>query len=460
MAQTEIYKRISAIGKPHPVILVGITYRSVSDLKLDPRNPRRHKQKQIRKIAASIQGFGFIVPVLVDKDGNVIAGHGRVLAAKLLGLSDIPTICIEHLTEAQIRAFVIADNRLAEHATWDDRLLGEQLKALSEVDLDFSLEITGFEIPEIDFYIQGLGGSSQAAQDPDDVLPDPGPAVTHPSDRWQLGRHFLYCGDARNDSSYAALLEGKKAAMVFADVPFNVKVSGHVSGLGAIQHREFAMASGEMTPAEFIAFLTQVFRLLAAYSVEGALHFICMDWAHIYELLSASRTIYSEYKNMCVWAKDNAGMGSLYRSQHELIFVFKNGKDAHRNNIQLGKYGRYRSNVWRYPGMNSFSRSTEEGNLLALHPTVKPVALCADAILDVTARGDIVLDSFCGSGTTLMAAERVGRTCYAMEIDPRYCDTILRRYIAYTGEQPRHHASGKTFAQIARQRAKKGAHHG
>jgi DNA modification methylase len=460
MARTELQNRIRAIGHPHPGILVGITYQSVVALKLDPRNPRLHSKKQVRQIARSIETFGFVAPILVDKYGKVIAGHGRLLAAQLRRMSEVPTICLEHLTDTQIQAFLIADNRLAENATWDDRLLGEQLKALSEADLDFSLDVIGFETSEIDLYIQNLSGSIQSAEDPADALPETGPAVTRPADRWRLGRHFLSCADALHEASYQALMAEKKAAMVLVDPPYNVRLDGHTGGLGATHHREFAMACGEMSPAEFIAFLTQAFRWLAAYSVEGALHFICMDWAHVYELLTASRAIYSEYKNMCVWAKDNAGMGSLYRSQHELIFVFKNGKGTHRNNIQLGKYGRYRSNVWHYPGMNSFSRSTEEGNLLALHPTVKPVALCADAMLDVTARGDIVLDSFCGSGTTLIAAERVGRVCYAMEIDPRYCDAILRRYLAYTGEQPRHLQSGKTFDQVARQRAKKGDLHG
>ena len=273
----------------------------------------------------------------------------------------------------------------------------------------------------------------------------------------QLGAHRLYCGNALEEAAYVALMTGKKAAMVFVDPPFNVKIDGHASGLGATRHREFAFASGEMSETEFTAFLTQSCRLLATYSEPGALHFICMDWAHAYELLTASRAVYSELKNMCVWAKDNAGMGSLYRSQHELIFVFKHGKTAHRNNIQLGKYGRYRSNIWRYPGMNSFGRTTDEGNLLALHPTVKPVALVADAILDCTQRGDIVLDSFLGSGTTLMAAERVGRICHGMEIDPLYVDTAIRRWQNLTGERARHARTNRYFDTVA---AKVGGRHG
>ncbi len=281
--------------------------------------------------------------------------------------------------------------------------------------------------------------------------------VSKPGDIWSLGPHSIYCGNALTEASYAVLMSGKKADLVFVDPPFNVRIDGHATGLGAVRHREFAMAAGEMDETEFIAFLTQACRLLARFSTDGALHFICIDWGHIFELLSAGRAVYQELKNMCVWAKDNAGMGSLYRSQHELVFVFKHGSASHRNNIQLGKHGRYRSNVWRYAGMNSIGRTTDEGNLLALHPTVKPVALVADAILDCCKRGDIVLDAFLGSGTTLMAAERVGRICHGMEIDPRYVDTAIRRWQKWTGQRARHARTNRYFDTLA---SKIGGRHG
>jgi DNA modification methylase len=211
------------------------------------------------------------------------------------------------------------------------------------------------------------------------------------------------------------------------------------------------MASGEMSPAEFTDFLSRVCSLLASHSVDGSIHFVCMDWRHLGELIAAGKQAYSELKNVCVWTKDNAGMGSLYRSQHELVFVFKHGKESHRNNVQLGQYGRYRSNVWHYPGVNSFSRSTEEGNLLALHPTVKPVALVADAIMDCSARGDVVLDAFLGSGTTIIAAERTGRVCCGIEIEPVYVDTIVRRWQAFTGQSATHALSGRTFTELEKE---------
>ena len=431
---------------------VAVMYPPVAELKLDPNNPRLHSPRQIRQIARSIEAFGFNVPVLVDAQLKVIAGHGRLLACRELGWTEVPTIRLEHLSEAQAKAFMIADNRLTDTSVWDDRLLAEQLKELSLLDLDFSLETTGFEMGEIDLRIEGLTASSEADEDHDDVAPaaPAGPAVSRQGDLWLLGDHRLYCGSALDETAYVTLMNGEQAAMVFTDPPYNVPIEGNVSGLGAVKHREFVMASGEMSEAEFTAFLSRAWSLRVGqgqHSVDGSLHFICMDWRHMGEMLTAGRHAYGELKNVCVWAKDSAGMGSLYRSQHELVFVFKHGRERHRNNVQLGQYGRNRSNVWHYPGVNSFARTGEEGNLLALHPTVKPVALVADAIMDCTARGDVVLDAFLGSGTTVIAAERVGRRCYGLEIDPLYADTIVRRWQSFTGESARHASSGQLFRQ-------------
>ncbi len=397
-----------------------VTYSPLNALSPDPRNPRKHSNKQIRQIASSIATFGFVAPVLVDRELRVIAGHGRLLAAQKLGVAEVPVVSLEHLSEAQARAFAIADNRLTENSVWDDRLLAEAFKELSVLDLDFRLDVTGFEMAEIDMKIEGLSASVE--EDEGDAVPavDEGPAVSNLGDLWLLDGHRLYCGSALDEASYATLMAGEQAAMVFTDPPYNVPIDGNVSGLGRVRHREFAMASGEMTPAQFTGFLTEACTLMARCSADGAIHYLCMDWRHLGELLSAGGAVYSEFKNICVWVKHNAGMGSLYRSQHELVLVFKHGRSPHQNNVHLGKYGRNRSNVWNYPGVNAFGRSGREGDLLAMHPTVKPVALIADAILDSSGRGEIILDVFAGSGSTIVAAERTGRRGFGIELDPHY----------------------------------------
>ena len=430
---------------------IAIIYRPLAELKLDPRNPRAHSPRQVRQIARSIEAFGFNVPVLIDGQRKVIAGHGRVLACRLLEWSEVPTISLEHLSDAQAAAFLIADNRLTENSAWNDRLLAEQLKDLAALNLDFSLELTGFEMGEIDLRIESLTVPDEGNPDPtDDLLMLPtGPAVTRSGDIWQLADHRIVCGSALDPAAYGVLLRDAQANMVFIDPPYNVPIEGNVSGLGSIRHRNFAMASGEMTEMEFTGFLTRSFTLHADHSNDSSLHYICMDWRHLGETLAAGREVYPEFINLCVWEKDNAGMGSFYRSQHELVLVYKNGRRPHRNNIQLGKFGRNRSNVWHYPGANSFSRAGgDEGNLLALHPTVKPVALVADAIADCTGRGDIVLDGFLGSGSTLIAAARSGRRCMGLEIDPRFVDVVVRRWQAFSRDDARHAVSSRKFREI------------
>jgi DNA modification methylase len=357
------------------------------------------------------------------------------------------------LTPAQVRAFRIADNKLTENATWDDRRLAEQLRDLSLSGLDFDVDITGFELGEIDLRIASLEETPVAGSDPADVLPEvpAAPPVSKPGDLWLLERHRVLCGNALDPEVFTALMGAERASMVFTDPPYNVPIEGHAGGLGTIHHRPFPMASGEMNEAEFTAFLDQSCRNLAAFSAGGSLHYICIDWRHLEELLAAGRKTYGELKNVCAWVKDNAGMGSLYRSQHELVLVFKHRGGSHRNNVQLGRFGRNRSNVWHYPGANSFARHGEEGNLLALHPTVKPVALVADAILDASARGDIVLDAFLGSGTTVIAAERTGRRCYGLELDPGYVDTAIRRWQTLTGDRARHAATDRFFDDLVRE---------
>ncbi|MFZ0679961.1 site-specific DNA-methyltransferase [Candidatus Binatus sp.] len=428
---------------------VSIIYRSVDDLKLDPKNPRSHRPRQIRQIARSIVEFGFLVPILIDASGKVIAGHGRLLAARQLGWREVPTIELHHLSEAQARAYMIADNRLTEISEWDDALLATQLRELAALDLDFSLEITGFDAAEIDLRIE----QSVLSEDDDEranQIPEPSgnPPVTKTGDIWILNEHRVLCASALERNSYSTLMGKDRAEMVFIDPPYNVAIDGNVSGLGATRHKEFAMASGEMSKEEFQQFLTKVFLLLAKYSTPLSLHFVFMDWRHTGEVVAAGDDVYNDLINCCVWVKDNAGMGSFYRSQHEFVFVFKSQKGSHRNNVQLGQYGRNRTNVWSYPCANSFSRSGDEGHLLSLHPTVKPAALVGDAIMDCTERGAIVLDSFLGSGTTIIAAERTGRRCYGLEIDARYVDTIVRRWQAFTRNVAIHSQTGRSFAEI------------
>ena len=422
-------------------------YLPIDSLTAYHKNARSHSKSQIRQIAESIKAFSFTNPVLIADNKTIIAGHGRVAAAKLLGMDKVPTIRLEGLSDDEIRAYVIADNRLAEKAGWDKSILAIELQHLVTIDNDFDVTITGFEVPEIDLILE----EAARKQDEDDTfdVDETNQPVTQPGDHWRLGKHHVLCGSALEESSYKALMTGRRAHVVFSDPPYNVAIDGNVCGNGSVRHREFAMASGEMNEAEFVAFLTTSLRLLARHSTNGSVHFICMDWRHAGELLAAGRQIYEALLNLCVWVKDNGGLGSFYRSRHELVFVFRNGKGPQRNNVQLGKFGRNRTNVWEYPGVNTLSRQTEGGNLLALHPTVKPVALVADALLDCSARGDIVLDPFLGSGTTLIAAERVGRICHGIEIDPRYVDVAIRRWQQHTGDHAIHVATGKSFDDLA-----------
>ena len=342
---------------------------------------------------------------------------------------------------------MIADNRLTEIASWDNRLLAEQLQALSSVKLDFDIETIGFDMGEIDLRIESLSAKETSASE----LPIPdvsGPAVT-PSGIWLIGRHKLLCGDARSGAAHAELIGTERAAAVFADPPFNDRIDGHVSGLGKVRHREFVMATGEMTSEAFTEFLSAALARMKESSHPGSVAYVCMDWRHIGELLEAARSTSLDMLNLCVWTKPNAGMGGFYRSQHELVFALKLGSGHHRNNVQLGLYGRNRTDVWAYAVGPGFGQPGEEGHLAALHPTVKPTAMIADAVLDVTRRGDIVLDPFLGSGATLMACERTGRRCYGLELDPLYCDVIIRRWQSYTGGSARLATTGEPFDAVS-----------
>lgn len=413
----------------------------------DPAN-RRHSPQQIRKIAADIRKNGFTNPILITQDDLVIAGHGRLEASKQAGLTEVPVIRL-HLTKAQAKVRNLWDNRSSDLSDFDDQLLGLAMQQL--VDLNIDIEDTGFSVAESDLLIEGL---SLPVADPadDDIPAAAGPAITKPGDMWLMGVHHVICADAQSAPSYACLMDGKLAHAVFTDVPYNL-AGGAISGKGKVRHRSFKMAAGEMSAERYRAFLQASIEQMVRHSLDGSLHFHCIDWRHFHDLKAAAEGFYRELLNTCVWVKPNGGMGSLYRSRHELVLVYKHGRARHRNNVELGRHGRNRTNVWEYAGGNSFSgRTTDEGNLLGLHPTVKPVQMIADAILDCTARGDLVLDPFLGSGSTLIAAERVGRVCYGIDLDPLYVDVAIRRWQRHTGGYAVHAATGKRFDDLARGR--------
>ena len=381
---------------------LAVTHRRPSELRPYPGNARTHSKRQIKLIGRSIERFGWTNPILVSDDNEVVCGHGRLEAAKLLGLERVPVVQLSNLSAAELRAYVIADNAIALKGGWDSDMLAIELQGL--VAIGFDMELTGFELGEIEVILDGAAEKTADADRADDDLPDDdgSPAISRLGDTWQLGSHLLVCGDARDEAAYRAVLGDDQADVVVTDPPYNVKIDGHVSGLGATKHKEFAFASGEMSEQEFTAFLGSFLKTTVAYLRPGGIVFCFMDWRHLGELLAAGRTCELELKNLCVWCKDNAGMGTFYRSQHELVLVFKAPGGPHTNTFELGQHGRHRTNVWKYAGVNTFR--TGRGEELAMHPTVKPVALIADAIKDVSRHKEIVLDPFSGSGSTLIAA--------------------------------------------------------
>ena len=428
----------------------------VDQIKSNTKNARTHSKKQVRQIATSISELGFGAPILVDEQSVLIAGHGRLEAARSLGMTSIPSIILGGLSDAKKRALMLADNRIAQSAGWDREQLSIELAALPELLIREGIDIgiTGFEPAEIDFlHADFEDGANDPAEDiPNDCLR--GPRVTKTGDLWLLGKHRLLCGDARSSSDLARLVGGERAHMAFLDPPYNVAVRT-IGGRGKAKHPEFAMASGEMSRDEFIAFLKVTLGAAASVSTDGAVHFVCMDWRHVEELVVAGRSIYGAMLNLIAWVKTNAGQGSFYRSQHELICAFRVGALLHLNTVELGRHGRNRSNVWHYAGANTFRVGRMED--LHAHPTVKPIALIADAAKDCTRRNQIILDTFCGSGSTLLAAERTGRRGYGLEIDPGYVDIAVRRWQMLTGKDAVHETSGLTFEEVGDQRASQSA---
>ena len=427
--------------------------RQIDSLRPYKRNARTHSKKQTKQLAVSIKAFGFNNPLLITRDGELIAGHCRWEAAKLAGLTEVPTIVIDDLNPEQRRAYVLADNKLALNAGWDTELLALELGELADLGLG---ELTGFSTTEIDIVLDDARAADAEREElaPEDAPVDlPDRAVTRPGDLWQLGRHVLLCGDAREAANLERVLLGDQVDAIFTDPPYNCKIDGHVSGLGKIKHREFAMASGEMTEDAFTSFLEVTLGNAAKRCKDGAIAFVCTDWRSMWPLLTAGRTAFTEHKQVCVWAKKNAGMGTFYRSQHEFVFVYKVGTAPHTNNFGLGDTGRYRTNVWNYAGMSSIGSDRDAE--LARHPTPKPVAMVADALRDVTRRGEVVLDPFAGGGSTLIAAEICGRAARLIEFDPLYCDVIIARFEQFTGKKAILMTSCKTFEDVAELRLRK-----
>jgi len=436
----------------HAELQLQVEYLPPERLSKNALNPRLHPPRQIKALMRAIAEFGFVIPLIVDENNGVIAGHGRLVAARKLGMTEVPVVRLGHLDEHQRRALMIADNRLASMSHCDDLFLAENFKLLTVEGLSLNIEATGYSMGEIDLILDPP--KPAADEDPDDEAMEAGtgPVINRVGDFWQLGSHRFGCASSVDALVWADLMAGEKAVMSCCDVPYNVKIAGHVSGKGKLTHREFVQGAGEFDSEEFTGFLSGAFRQIAAHSQPGSLHYAFIDWRHLGEMQAAGEEVFTELKNVCVWDKGAGGMGSLYRSAHELIFVWKAGRGRHRNNVELGRHGRNRSNIFRYPAIGKF-RHSDEGDLLQLHPTVKPVRMIADMILDVTARGDIVIDGFLGSGTTIIAAERVGRQCFGLELDPIYADIIIRRFERHSGEAAVHLGTGKTFAEIVEERA-------
>lgn len=421
--------------------------RNLSSLEKNPQNARKHSDKQLGQLTAAVLKFGFFNPVLIDDRNAIIAGHGRYEAAKRLGYAQVPCFVISGLSQHERIALALADNKIPMNAEWDMVSLREELQIIADPSSSIDVSYSGFDTVEIDNII--LPPIVHDDNEEEIPLPQATP-VTHIGDTWELGQHRIICGDSRKPETFAALMGSERARMVFQDPPYNVRIHGHVSGLGRTRHREFEMATGEMTTQQFRTFLTDTLKLPAGYCQAGAILFSCMDWRHMTDMVQAGEGANLELKNVIVWAKNNGGMGTFYRSAHELIFAFKKDGAAHVNNFGLGEHGRYRTNVWEYPGANTFrrGRSTE----LAAHPTPKPVALVADTIRDVSHIQDIVIDSFGGSGSTLIAAERTKRRARLVELDPLYVDVTLRRWEALTGDRAVHQDTQRTFSQIAAER--------
>ena len=423
-----------------------IEYLPPAELRPAQRRMRSNDPIQAARLDQSIIEFGMCSPIIISQDRLIIHGHGIWEAAQRAGLVRVPTIVADHLSSGQQRLLGIALNRLGETANWDEVALAEELGELLELDED--VLVTGFELAEIDALLLLDSEAEHAGADTgEDALPELGEqAVSRPGDLWQLGNHLLLQGDALDAGSYQRLFrDGEFARIVLTDEPFNVRIAGNVTGKK--HHAEFAMASGELSREEFSAFNRTWMDHCASVLITGGLLGTFIDWRSVEIVLATGRELGLDLLNIIVWEKTNGDQGSLWRSQHELLPFFKKGAAPHVNNIQLGRFGRWRSNVWTYPGGSSVGSEAQMHS--NNHPTVKPRALLEDALLDVSNRGEIVLDPFAGSGSTLLAAEVAGRVCRAIEIDGRYSDLIIARWQTLTGVAAVLSETGEAFAEVA-----------
>lgn len=423
-----------------------LQYRT-AELRAPKHRTRRSNPEQIARHARVIAEFGFSQPILV-RDGQVYDGWNRVLAARELGLEKVPAIECSHLSDAEARALALASKRIGELGEWDLEEL--RLEFIELIELEIDLDVTAFTVEEQDIIL--LDPCDAEEEDPADAVDDPPEKLTSRlGDLWLLDPHKIICGNALEEATFRRLLGEERVHAVLQDAPYNVPIAGHVSGLGKKVHSEFCMASGEMADEEFEEFLASNLKIVTDYATSGAVVFSFMDWRSIHLLYAAGAEAGLDLINLAVWYKQSGSMGSLYRSAHELIAVFCKGKTPRHNAVQLGKQGRYRTNVWEAPGANRRGSSANE--MLGQHATPKPVKLCEDAILDVTRRGEIVLDSFLGSGATLAACEKSGRQCRGVELEPRFVDVTIRRWEKLTGKEAVLEETGETFAEVAARRA-------
>lgn len=433
-----------------PSALIGkkIQNTPINAIKPNPHNPISYPETKLAKFAQFISKYDAPLVIVIDKDMQIITGYAHWRAAQIAGHTAVPTVKAEHLNKQEIATFMLADQKLLQSAEWEEDQLHSIFEILYEYELtcdaEYDISLTGFETAEIDNCLYGVipDEDSSATENLIQEIATK-PAISQSGDIWVMGPHRLICGDSNDLQTYARLMHNKQAHLVATDPPYNLKIEGFVSGNGKTRHREFKDGSGEMTSPEYEKFLQTILSHCYQFQHEAALAYIFMDWRHTSELLAAAQSIDLRQINLCVWDKGVGGMGSFYRSQHELVHIFRRGNKQHRNNIMLGKYGRNRSNVWQYPSANM---SGEGRAMLKNHPTPKPVPMIMDIIKDVTKTGDIVLDPFMGSGTTLIAAEKTGRISYGIEVDPIYVDLALHRWESLTGKKALHATTGKCFS--------------
>lgn len=414
-------------------------------IKLPDKRITKASRAKIKKWKDRLRTVDFVLPILVDNNNEAITGVARILAARELGLKEIPTLCHSELTPEHLRAIRIADNFGLGGIDVDNPLLAEELEELIKVGFN-PLDL-GFDTAELDKIFANV--LSSVVGETEDLTPPQMP-VPKTGDMWLLGDHRAMCADARNPETLLTLMGGRSATAIITDPPFNVPIAGHVSGLGKKKHREFAMASGEMSDEQFEQFNKDYLKTALPFLKPGGNAYVFMDWRGAYTLTKATRELPLQHINTCVWVKTNGGMGSLYRSQHEFALVFRKEGGKPINNVQLGRYGRNRTNVWQCAGANAFGATRDED--LAAHPTVKPVTLIEDIIKDSTNRGDVVLDLFGGSGTTLLAAERCRRSAMLCEIDPGYIEVTIQRFERATGVDAIHEDTGLTYSELKKQR--------